>query len=347
MDKTITYHMPFAKVDESKRIVSGFATLNNVDRQKDIVTTEASVRAFKAFRGNIREQHSKIAAGKMISFGVEQFFDKISNNVYDGIFVRAYVSRGAPETWEKVLDGTLTGFSIAGDITEWETISDENGGKVRVVKEYELSELSLVDNPANTLANVTSIEKAHDFFTNIAETIDEKELSSMKITKSDAPADGGEGIVATESSVVVEEVAPAELVAEVIELPKATLADETLGESVENPEAGSADADVLAEAIKGINSLIEDTNAKTADAFNLIVEQLKEMRSAVEGATVKVDSVQEDLVGVKSAVSSFDKRVASVEADTAVRKSGDLGEVAQVTKVEKSLWGGAFLTADL
>ena len=29
-----------------------------------------------------------------------------------------YVSKGAPDTWEKVLDGTLTGFSIGGEINE-------------------------------------------------------------------------------------------------------------------------------------------------------------------------------------------------------------------------------------
>jgi hypothetical protein len=46
--------MPFSKVDKERRIVSGFATLDNVDRQKDIVTSDASMKAFSKFRGNIR-----------------------------------------------------------------------------------------------------------------------------------------------------------------------------------------------------------------------------------------------------------------------------------------------------
>jgi hypothetical protein len=37
--------MPFGKVDIEKRIVSGFASLDNVDKQYDIVTTEASLSA--------------------------------------------------------------------------------------------------------------------------------------------------------------------------------------------------------------------------------------------------------------------------------------------------------------
>ena len=60
--------MPFSKVDQERRIVSGFATLDNIDKQADIVTTEASMSAFAKFRGNIREMHQPSAVGKMVSF---------------------------------------------------------------------------------------------------------------------------------------------------------------------------------------------------------------------------------------------------------------------------------------
>lgn len=340
-------NMPFAKVDVEKRIVSGFATLNNLDKQKDIVLTEASVQAFKSFRGNIRELHEKIAAGRLLSFGVEQYYDTVANKVYDGIFVRAYISKGAPNTWEKVLDGTLTGFSIGGEIIDSENTIDEEGNVIRVIKKYELAELSLVDNPANPLANVVSIEKAHGFFDDIANTIEEKELNDMtsKVTKSDEVAETVEVVeeVAVEEAVVEEAAPVVEEVAEVVEeveAPKAEQADETLSESVENvdsiSEAGSVD---VLDAIKGMNALIEETNTKTAEAFGLIVEQLQSMRTGIQANT-------DELVSVKSTVAEFDKRVESVEADTAVRKSGDLGEVAQEREVtQKSTWGGVFLSA--
>jgi hypothetical protein len=67
--------MPFSKVDKERRIVSGFATLDNVDRQNDIVTTEASLKAFSKFRGNIREMHQPISVGKMVSFKEDKYFD--------------------------------------------------------------------------------------------------------------------------------------------------------------------------------------------------------------------------------------------------------------------------------
>ncbi|QGH76358.1 capsid maturation protease [Streptomyces phage Daubenski] len=152
--------MPIAKYDVEKRQVSGFATLDNFDSHGDIVLAEASQKAFARFRGNIREMHQPIAVGKLVDFREEEFFDSTTQKFFRGIFATAYVSKGAQDTWEKVLDGTLSGFSIGGSIidsdTEWNKDAQTN---VRFIKDYELIELSLVDNPANQLANIFSIEK--------------------------------------------------------------------------------------------------------------------------------------------------------------------------------------------
>lgn len=158
---TVHMSMPFAKVDEKKRLVSGFATLDNVDTQGDIVEATASARAFARARGNIREMHQAIAVGKMVDFREKEFFDQTDNKFYRGIFVTARVSEGAEDTWKKVLDGTLTGFSIGGEINVADNEFNKDAGKsVRVIKDYDLVELSLVDNPANQLANVFSIQKS-------------------------------------------------------------------------------------------------------------------------------------------------------------------------------------------
>jgi hypothetical protein len=104
--------------------------------------------------------HQPVAVGKVISFKEESFYDDETSKFYNGIVVSAYVSKGAQDTWEKVLDGTLTGFSIGGEIHDSEKVFDESLGKTyQVIKDYSLSELSLVDNPANQFANVLSIEK--------------------------------------------------------------------------------------------------------------------------------------------------------------------------------------------
>jgi len=159
-DGSVRLSMPINKIDVERRIVHGFATLDNLDKQGDVVPADASLRAFERFRGNIREMHDKKAVGKMVSFREDKYYDTETQKFYNGIVVSAYVSKGAQDTWEKVLDGTLTGFSIGGVVKESEDVYDENLGKAyQVIKEYELSELSLVDNPANQLANLFSIEK--------------------------------------------------------------------------------------------------------------------------------------------------------------------------------------------
>jgi hypothetical protein len=152
--------MPFSKVDVERRIVSGFATLDNVDKQADIVTTDASLNAFAKFRGNIREMHQPTAVGKMVSFKEDKYFDPESKKFYSGVYVSTYISKGAQNTWEKVLDGTLSGFSIGGRMNKWDDGYDEKmDAKIRIIKDYDLVELSLVDNPANQFANVLSVEK--------------------------------------------------------------------------------------------------------------------------------------------------------------------------------------------
>jgi hypothetical protein len=156
----ITLSVPFTKVNREKRTVSGFATLDNLDQTGDVVTAEASLKAFENFRGNIREMHGSNAVGKMVSFKPETFYDPTTKEFYNGVYVDAYISKGAQDTWEKILDGTLAGFSIGGKIVESENEVNKSTGKpVRFIKDYALVELSVVDSPANELCNILSVQK--------------------------------------------------------------------------------------------------------------------------------------------------------------------------------------------
>jgi Putative phage serine protease XkdF len=172
--------MPFAKVNKEKRTVSGFATLDNVDRHGDIVTKEASKKAFDNFRKNIREMHGPVAVGKMIDFKEDSFFDKETGKKYNGVYVTAYISKGAQDAWEKCLDGTYSGFSIGGNIIDAKMEkSDDSSETRRVIHNYDLHELSLVDSPANQLANFMSIEKNIDGSSFIKGMISETALENV------------------------------------------------------------------------------------------------------------------------------------------------------------------------
>jgi len=152
--------MDFSKVDKKRRMVYGWATLDNVDTENEVVTAEASADAFARSRGNLREMHTKDSAvGRIVSFK-EDTFRAPDGNVYNGIFVKVRVSEGAEDTWKKVLDGTLNGFSIGGSILESEKVLSKDGStNIQRITKYDLTELSLVDNPGNQYSDITNVFK--------------------------------------------------------------------------------------------------------------------------------------------------------------------------------------------
>ena len=411
--------MPLTKVDKEKRIVSGFASLDNLDKQDDIVTTEASMEAFAKFRGNIREMHQPSAVGKMVSFKEEKYFDTESKKFYKGVFVSAYISKGAQDAWEKVLDGTYTGFSIGGRMNKWDDAYDEKADKtIRVIKEYDLIELSLVDSPANQFANIVSVEKVDgvDTLTGssanlVVENVfydsesgivtlsaNESELSpvtgeEMKnigfVEKNDSEkvemikflVDSAKGIrtikIAKEDNPMTEETttsvdapeAPAaEVVNEVEVAPEAP--EEAIAKSLEVTEevvAEKSDAVVeegsapsieevtekadeaiveVASATAEVAKAVSEIQNSVTNALSDLAATVKAMQANVDAITKSLESVTEEVKEVKGSFNEFGKTVDAVVADTAFRKSGDLGEIVQESPkvIQKSLWGGRFLT---
>jgi hypothetical protein len=428
--------MPFSKVDVERRIVSGFATLDNVDKQSDIVTSEASMNAFAKFRGNIREMHQPVAVGKMISFKEDKFFDPESKKFYAGVYVSTYISKGAQDAWEKVLDGTYTGFSIGGKMNKWDDAYDEKmESKIRIIKEYDLVELSLVDNPANQFASILSVQKIDGVDTVQGANSDtvienvfwDAESGMVLLSENDSevsPTSGAEmqniGFVektdtekpemikflvdsakGINTSKIIKEVSPMTDTTENVEA-EAPVADApAVEESQVAPEADAAveKSDVVAEKGSGYDKsedmeedakksddMDEDDDeedkkedmlpksdsaseteavSKSEDAVVAAVAEIKDgITSAFSDLTSVVKSLGDEVAELKKSLglanakladaendfNEFGKRVDAVEADTAFRKSGDLGEIVQnqPETVEKSLWGGRFLkTADL
>ena len=154
---------PIEMIKKEQRIISGIATADNVDKSGDIVDFSASLEAFKNWGGNIREMHSPIAVGKAVNF--ESIIIKGEDGEeYNAIRVDAYISKGAQDTWEKILDGTLKAFSIGGKVIQKSESTSKmfRGRPVNVIEKYVLGELSVVDNPANALATVDIIKRNDD-----------------------------------------------------------------------------------------------------------------------------------------------------------------------------------------
>jgi phage head maturation protease len=385
---TIHLSMPLMKVDVEKRTVHGFATLDNLDNQDDIVTKEASVGAFNRFRGNIREQHDpKKAVGLIVGFREDRLFDQETAKSYNGVFVSAYISKGAEDTWQKVLDGTLSGFSIGGVINEAEEgFTEKSEVPIRVVTEYDLSELSLVDSPANELANVVSIEKNDTGVMTMETPQVIGGIENIFWCESDGlitlkPSESGDCAMCQSKMQNVGFIESGDkqkdsvVKAAVIEFKKfkdkeaKNVAEKTEGtvEKAESPEevidapvekADKVD-DEKVEKAKDSNDTVEKTEAvnETDRVIESLVSSLTKMTDAVQALEAKIDTISKSIGAVQTDVSKvmsdnteFGKRVDAVESTTAFRKSGDLGEVVQeqVPEKEQSLWGGSFLnTSDL
>jgi hypothetical protein len=384
--------------------------------------------AFAKFRGNIREMHQPLAVGKMVSFKADKYFDPNSKKFYNGVFVSAYVSKGAQDTWEKVLDGTLTGFSIGGRMNKWDDGFDEKSDKaIRIIKQYDLIELSLVDSPANQFANIVSVEKVDgvdvvkgdetvlenvfydkesgivmvseneselspstgEQMANIGfvektdnEKIDmikflvdsAKGINTSKINKEVQPMTKSKTQV--EKTDVIEDVVVApEAVAEIteeiakaeeVETADVVKTDELVAEEIvkaEDAEAVETVVEAVVEVSKSeevIAEVVTEMKNTLESAFSDLVSTVKSLQAEVEllkSSKVDVDTVKDsftavakDIAAVSDEFNEFGKRVDAVEADTAFRKSGDIGDIlqSQPEMVEKSLWGGSFLkTADL
>jgi hypothetical protein len=337
----------------------------------DIVTTEASMKAFENFRGNIREMHQPLAVGKMVSFKQDKYFDSESKKFYNGVFVSAYVSKGAQSTWEKVLDGTLTGFSIGGKMNKWDDAFDEKlDSQIRIIKDYDLVELSLVDSPANEFANIMSVEKVDgvavikgdnttlenvfwDSETGIVMVSEnEKEISpttgnEMKnigfVEKTDNEkinmikflVDSAKGIT---TSKITKEVSPmtetTEVVAEIVE--KSDIA-------VENVEvAPEADAvvdapvtEVVAEDAPAAETVVE---AEKADTVEAVAEVIEEVATEVSKADdVIVEAVTEVKNTLTSAFSDLLATVKSLQTEVADLNKQVADTKSQIVNTQNAL----------
>jgi len=420
-DDNISLSVPFTKVNREKRTVSGFATLDNLDQTGDVVTAEASLKAFESFRGNIREMHGSNAVGKMVSFKPEMFYDPSTKEFFNGVYVDAYISKGAQDTWEKILDGTLQGFSIGGKIIDSDNqVNKTTGQPVRFIKEYALMELSVVDSPANELCNILSIQKMNGqlMFKGIAaetktenifycaesdsvfistessydspvtgkpaELIGWVESNDINKTKEidrildshkrsrlplpdtqtiakQANAEGGnevsentETVAAVEETpvaveetpVVAEEAAPAAPAEEAV----ADASAEVLEKAADVSEVEVDEPD-FAKMLGDLKGFFSETLNKASEANAAQVSAIKE---TVETFSKSVDTRISELAeqhaalskaveNIKSTIDNVEKRVDAVEAETAIKKSSDLGGSQEVITKSKSKWNGSFL----
>jgi hypothetical protein len=167
--------LPIVRKDAESWMVYGRATVEEPDHHGTIFSYEGAKNAFARWKGNIREQHDiKKAVGKRVDY---EF-----NDEEKGVYLTARVSRGAPDTWQKVMDDVLCDFSVnvipsveyGNDPRRWPK-KEFNGKMYPYLPEYDYAEISLVDSGSAPGAQFTPIVRADGSATELLEVLEEPE----------------------------------------------------------------------------------------------------------------------------------------------------------------------------
>lgn len=144
--------LPISKVDTDKRMVYGYASTATKDLQGEIVTLDAIKAALPDYMQwrNIREMHTASAVGSAVEAHVDE----------KGLYIGAKIRDNA--AWAKCIesakganDQVYRGFSIGG--SKLEKVGDQ-------INSLRLTEISLVDRPANPECKIDFAKGAGDIF---------------------------------------------------------------------------------------------------------------------------------------------------------------------------------------
>lgn len=135
--------VPFMKIDEEQHMVWGYASTETRDQQKEIVRLSALKSALPDYMrfANIREMHQPSAVGTAEEAAVDQ----------KGLWLGAHVVDD--RAWDKVKKKVYKGFSIGGKVTARDAIDRS------IITALDLTEISLVDRPANPDAVFTVVKR--------------------------------------------------------------------------------------------------------------------------------------------------------------------------------------------
>lgn len=246
------FSIPITKTEQlpdGRLLVEGVATSEAVDSQDERLAYQGSVDALAKWLETgpaIREAHDP---RKPVGRGLEMFPDDASRS----ITVRAFVSKGAPETQEKVRDGTLAMLSVGGEPRAW-TMQTEGKKSVRHITEWDMHELSLVDRGANPDCHINLFKNDHVTDTvaggsmakaKADEQPEPEEKTPPAAEEKPVPAEGEEKEPPAEDEEKAEEAVPGEKYASIEEAKKGLAA---AIESCQKEEMAAADKAAKARA---------------------------------------------------------------------------------------------------
>jgi HK97 family phage prohead protease len=161
--KRFDFRVPVSVQDEGERLIAGYASVEIIDRQGDLIPLDTLKKAWDHFTANPDFQvsmvmHSNIPVGKILIEHPK--VQKKSGVDETGLFVIVKLRddiQKANETWELIKSGKLKAFSIGGEALHKTPVSD--GRRYDIIDGLELHEISIVDVPANPASTFSIIKR--------------------------------------------------------------------------------------------------------------------------------------------------------------------------------------------
>jgi len=273
----------FQKMDEEKRMVYGYATNDVVDSQGEITELEATAKAVEGYSKwrNIRVMHKPEPVGTAPVIEMRKA----------GLWIGAEIVDD--DAWNKVKKGVYKGFSIGGrKIKVAQEFSETLKKNITRIKEYLLTEISLVDRPANPSATFSFIKidfEVNEMVDSVKEVPVVEQAIAKEVTEA-KPAETPTPVIekAVEAVPVAEvkvDVAKAETVAEPV-IVKAE-AEKPFEETVTIAKAEFEALKKQADLIKKQGEVLDELKAKIEEKF--ASEEPKELvqRQVVERVVPK------------------------------------------------------------
>ena len=152
----------------SDLIVAGYASVELVDKQGDLITRSALKDAFKKFMSdpkyrNVQLAHSNIQVGEVISNYTDNQGRLWKSEVDDaGMFVVVKLRNDiekAREVASEIRKGNLTGFSIGGQAFKRVNKSDKSHGSYQEISKLELHEITICEKGINPEATFNILKE--------------------------------------------------------------------------------------------------------------------------------------------------------------------------------------------
>lgn len=320
---SISLAAPFTKVsdDGGDWTVEGPVTAEVVDAQNEIILYQAAKSAMSEWRGNIRQMHSMDACGKALAV--------IPSDAKKQVVVRAMVSKGSPEVWQKISEGVLRGFSLAG--TRLRSHVREDG--VRITSALKISEVSFVDVPACPTAYF-SVVKMSGGVPRITELLASEVEEKMECARASAVAvERVARVLAAGCRPLPSEVSAAlKEVAKVAGTPAVGCDSTALRDfAVQGPEWGRQ-LQILA---KGLEVSREDTDRKRiAAAAEFLLLQFASNARRASGQSVSASKLYEETAAVLAKTAAPSSLASAAEKQSYDKLSSSVFTLASMKKAE-------------